>query len=65
MEIRANVDICLCCLFQCLVFSERREMLVTDRRNDRQTARLQNAVDDQLDVAAIYQHASEIAVVLA
>ena len=40
-------------------------MLVTDRRNDRQTARLQNAVDDQLDVAAIYQHASEIAVVLA
>ena len=38
MQIRANIDISLYCLFQRLVFSERREMLVTDRRTDRQTA---------------------------
>ena len=34
MQIRANIDISLYCLFQRLVFSERREMLVTDRRTD-------------------------------
>ena len=39
MQIRANIDISLYCLFQRLVFSERREMLVTDG----QTARLQYA----------------------
>ena len=36
MQIRANIDISLYCLFQRLVFSERREMLVTDRQTDRQ-----------------------------
>ena len=39
MQIRANIDISLYCLFQLLVFSERREMLVTDRQTDRQTDR--------------------------
>ena len=39
MQIRANIDISLYCLFQRLVFSERREMLVTDG----QTPRLQYA----------------------
>ena len=38
MQIRANIDISLYCLFQRLVFSERREMLVTDGRTDGQTA---------------------------
>ena len=33
IQIRANIDICLCCLFQRLVFSERREMLVKDGQN--------------------------------
>ena len=37
MQIRANIDISLYCLFQRLVFSERREMLVTDGQTDRQT----------------------------
>ena len=37
MQIRANIEISLYCLFQCLVFSERREMLVTDRRTDSTT----------------------------
>ena len=36
MQIRANIDISLYCLFQRLVFSERREMLVIDRQTDRQ-----------------------------
>ena len=36
MQIRANIDISLYCLFQRLVFSERREMLVTDRQTDGQ-----------------------------
>ena len=38
MQIRANIDISLYCLFQRLLFSERREMLVTDGRTDGQTA---------------------------
>ena len=36
IQIRANIDICLCCLFQHLVFSERWEILVTDGVTDRQ-----------------------------
>ena len=31
MQIRVNIEFCLCCLFQRLVFCERREMLATDR----------------------------------
>ena len=34
---RINNEFCLCCLFQRLVFSERREKLVTDRVTDRRT----------------------------
>ena len=34
MQIRVNIEFCLCCLFQRLVFSERREMLATDRQHD-------------------------------
>ena len=45
MQIRANIDISLYCLFQRLVFSERREMLVTDRRTDGRTDGRTNSHD--------------------
>ena len=53
MQIRANIDISLHCLFQRLVFSERREMLVTDRQTDGQTDRQTDGQTARLQYASV------------
>ena len=40
IHFQANIDFSLCCSFQHLVFSERREILPTDRQIHRYTNRL-------------------------
>ena len=42
IHFQANIDFSLCCTFQRLVFSERREIVATDRQTDRQTDRMKH-----------------------
>ena len=48
IQIRASIDFYPCCLFQQLVFSERREIVATDRLTDWQTDRLTDWQTDRL-----------------